>query len=143
VLVVEDDVDIRETVHLLLEDAYYVVLEATDGVVGLAHLRGSARPLVVLVDYMMPHLNALDLLRAVAHDEELFRRHIYLLVTANYDWLPPDGADLLDTLAVATLRKSFDIDMLLGVVARACERLRTLSGADAMRDATDSTACPN
>ncbi len=102
----------------------YPVLEAPDGQSGLEVLRTSATPLVVLVDYLMPRMNGLELLRAVASDPLLAHRHAYLLVTANYDRLPAEAADLLATVGLETVHKPFDIALLLGVVERACRRLQ-------------------
>jgi CheY-like chemotaxis protein len=128
VLVVEDDDDIRESVRLVLEDAGYRVLEASDGAAGLAAIQRSAYPLVVLVDYMMPRMNGLEMLGEVVKHERLARRHVFLLVTANYDRLPARSDDLVASLSIRTVRKPFDLDVLLTAVERACSTLPTESG---------------
>src|SRR5581483_2671539 len=53
VLVVDDDLIIRETVAALLEDDGYVVEQAANGLEALAHLEGHL-PAVVLLDMRMP-----------------------------------------------------------------------------------------
>ena len=128
VLLMEDDEDIRATLRFLLEDARFAVREAPDGHVGLALLRASRQRLVVLVDYRMPRLDGIGVLRAVAADDHLARQHVYLLVTANYDQLPPEAEDVLDALAVRTLRKPFDIDTMLAAVQSAHSRLLSPAG---------------
>jgi CheY-like chemotaxis protein len=134
VLVIEDDTDIRESVRLLLDMEEYPVLEATDGAAGLEVLARSATPLIVLVDYMMPGMNGLQMLREVAKSQSLAQRNIYVLVTANYDRLPPGDADMLAALRVGKVNKPFNIDALLAVVERACRSLT--GGATAMLTAT-------
>jgi CheY-like chemotaxis protein len=134
VLVIEDDTDIRESVRLLLDMEEFPVLEATDGAAGLEVLARSATPLIVLVDYMMPGMNGLQMLREVAKSQSLAQRNIYVLVTANYDRLPPGDADMLAALRVGKVNKPFNIDALLAVVERACRSLT--GGATAMLTAT-------
>ncbi|HEV2405990.1 MAG TPA: response regulator, partial [Ktedonobacterales bacterium] len=56
-LVVDDDVDTRDVVRLLLEDVGYVVSEAKDGEQALDMLRASDVPLVVLLDLDLPRID--------------------------------------------------------------------------------------
>src|SRR5260370_26815376 len=53
VLVVEDDVIVRQAVNMLLEDAGFAVVTAIDGVDGLRKFR-QINPDVVLTDIIMP-----------------------------------------------------------------------------------------
>jgi CheY-like chemotaxis protein len=128
VLVIEDDTDIRDSVRVLLEMEEYPVLEAQDGAAGLRLLAGSPTPLIVLVDYMMPRMDGLQMLREVAKDRRLAGRNTYVLVTANYDRLPAGDADLLASLGVGRVKKPFDICALLDVVERACRELSRNAG---------------
>jgi len=123
VLVVEDDKDIRESMRLILEGEGYRVLEAPDGAAGLAFLQQSLFALVVLVDFRMPRMDGIAKLHEVAKHDSLARRHVYVLVTANYDQLPPGDAALIASLAICTVKKPFDVDVLLSAVARACDAL--------------------
>jgi CheY-like chemotaxis protein len=123
VLLVEDDVDIRASLRLLLETEDYPVLEAPDGHDGLQILAAAQTSLVVLVDYMMPVMNGLQLLREVGKDQQLARRNRYVLVTANYERLSAADSDLLTALDVIRVKKPFDITTVLDVVERACLHL--------------------
>lgn len=123
VLVVDDDLPIREAMRLLLEDADYRVLLARDGAEALALLRAASRPHVVVLDYVMPRLNGLDVLRAVAADEELTTNHAFVLCSAQAHILPPELHQLRERLGVELLAKPFELDDLLGVVARTAQRL--------------------
>jgi CheY-like chemotaxis protein len=119
VLVVEDDHAIREIEELLLHAEGYEVLEAPDGVVGLALLARNKGALVALVDYRMPHIDGYELLQAVAAGGNNLQRHAYILVTANRDVISPRFEQLLSSHNIPIVAKPFDIDILLDAVAHA------------------------
>jgi two-component system, NtrC family, response regulator AtoC len=123
VLVVDDDASIRALLRLALEDEGHAVREAADGTAALAMLRGSAEPLVVVLDLMMPRLGGAEALAAVAADAELAARHTYLLVTANVSLALSRHMDLLRQLSVLVVPKPFDVDALLAAVSEAASRL--------------------
>lgn len=119
VLVVDDDDDTREVLRRLLEGEGYRVLLARDGQAGLDALRASRRPLVVLLDWWMPHLNGLQLLEEAAHlARGRGRRHRYVLISATYDPQRIARGGLADVLSVSMLRKPFDIEDVLAEVER-------------------------
>lgn len=123
VLIVDDDVAIRQTLRAALEDEAYSVLEAGDGLAALGILRESVVPLVTLLDLRMPVMDGMQLLRAVEADNGLARRHRFLVVTANRDTIRPDGYALLDHFGAPVLAKPFELDDLLGAVEAAALRL--------------------
>lgn len=123
VLIVDDDPDIRTTLRLLLEDEGYVVEERGDGLARLGVLRASPNPLVVLLDYRMPHLNGDEVLRAVAAEGDLTARHAFVLLTASPREVEPNTGRLPETLAVRVVSKPFELGTLLDVVAEAACRL--------------------
>jgi CheY-like chemotaxis protein len=123
ILVVDDDDAIRETLRFALEDAGYQVSEAPEGMAALRLLRSTRDRMVVLLDLMMPGLDGAGVLGAVAGDHQLTTQHSYILLTANTRTLTLAFANLLSNLQVPTLRKPFDIDDLLKVIARASGRL--------------------
>ncbi len=119
VLIVDDDTDIRLTMRAVLEDiGGHTVLEAPDGVSGLAQLRASEESLVVLMDLLMPGLDGIEVLQRVAADEQLATRHAYVLVSvsrlANSASVP-----LKLPLAVQFVPKPFDMNVLLDAVTTA------------------------
>jgi two-component system KDP operon response regulator KdpE len=119
VLVVEDDPQIREVVRMLLEEEGYEVIEAPDGAAGLTLLARTQGSLVALVDYRMPRMDGFTMLREIAKDGTLLKRHAYVLVTANRDLISPKFEELLTVLAIPIVTKPFDIDSLLSAVAEA------------------------
>lgn len=123
VLVVDDDQAIRETLRLVLEDSHYVVLEAADGQTALRMARDSNERLVVLLDLIMPGFDGEQVLSAVAGDETLATRHVYVLMTAAHKRLNPTLKALLEMVNAPIMQKPFDLDTLLNTVADAGTRL--------------------
>jgi CheY-like chemotaxis protein len=64
VLLVEDEPGTLTTVALLLEMSGYRVSQASNGERALQQL-ARERPDIVLTDFMMPHVNGLELIRAM------------------------------------------------------------------------------
>src|SRR5215211_2566907 len=71
VLIVEDDVDAREVMHMVLENAGYAVTSAANGLEGIGRLHLEPRPDVVVCDLMMPVMNGWDFCAAKARDPEV------------------------------------------------------------------------
>lgn len=122
-LVVDDDVDTRDVVRLLLEDVGYVVSEAKDGEQALDMLRASDVPLVVLLDLDLPRIDGVEVLRAVARDARLSGRNAFVLLTAVSHSRYQAAAEICATLSVPIMLKPFNLDALLTTVAAAAHRL--------------------
>jgi CheY-like chemotaxis protein len=121
---VEDDEATRDTLADLLADAGYTVLTAADGVTALTRLRTHPTPLVVVLDWLMPGMDGMAVLHAMAAEAPEAQRHVYLLLTAQRDAAPPLLAALPADLAVTLMGKPFDLYDLLAFVARAARHLR-------------------
>jgi CheY-like chemotaxis protein len=63
ILIVEDDLSIRETMSELLTAEGYRVFAAPDGEVGLRLLEAIPRPCLVLLDLLMPVINGWDFMK--------------------------------------------------------------------------------
>ena len=123
VLVIEDDPETRDVIRLILEHNGYSVLEAYDGVSGLRHLRTHAAPLVVVLDWILPRMDGLEILRKLAVDMSLARRHVFILATALYDAPELRLSDLPPEVSISVLGKPFDMDRLLRAVADAAKQI--------------------
>jgi len=126
VLVVDDDSGTCETLRVLLEDAGYLVLEATDGAVALDVLHTSPDSLVVLFDYRMPHMDGAALMALAEREHVLVQQHVFVCMTASPMSLPPTLAALLTHYDVPVVAKPFDIEAMLAVIGQAEERLARL-----------------
>jgi CheY-like chemotaxis protein len=124
VLLVDDEADIRTLLRHLLQEEGFVVSEAADGMIALAHLKASAQPLVVLLDYRMPRMNGAEMLEAVTADPQLANRHAFIFVTANLPAFPPALHRLLAAEAIPVIQKPFQIVDILDHVEQAAVRLQ-------------------
>jgi CheY-like chemotaxis protein len=125
VLLVDDDADIRQAMRFILEDAGYVVSEASDGRPALQRILAARDGLVVLLDLNMPGMDGIALLEEVAARDGLLSRHSIVLLTARAGrTMPLTLANRLSELGVPILSKPFELDDLLQVVERAVTRLR-------------------
>jgi CheY-like chemotaxis protein len=116
VLIVDDDRDTRQALRLALEADGYAVSEAIDGERALDQLRRATAPLVVLLDLLMPTLDGLGVLQAVAANPKLNQRHRYVVMTALRDRdLVPHTAQI-GAVGATVLYKPFELDELLRVV---------------------------
>ncbi|MGZ3582896.1 MAG: response regulator [Ktedonobacterales bacterium] len=126
-LIVDDDSGIRETLSYALEDVGFSVLEAADGAEALDLLRAIPERMVVLLDNLMPKLDGLSVLDAVAQDRQIAQRHAYILLTASPQTLPNNLVDIYSGLTVAALSKPFSLDTLHEIMLDALQRLPVIS----------------
>ncbi len=80
VLVVEDDVDVRDLVALSLVKAGFDVLTEADGKSGLT-LAQHQQPDVVILDWMMPRMTGVEVCRAMRADPRTEKTGILLLTS--------------------------------------------------------------
>lgn len=78
ILVVEDDPVVRELIEFKLSSAGHEVLLEADGEAGLNAVR-TARPDIVILDWMMPKLTGLEVCAAIRADEDIADMSVLLL----------------------------------------------------------------
>jgi CheY-like chemotaxis protein len=116
VLVVEDDIDIRETTVEALTDHGYDVLSAGNGREALETLRRSAvLPCVILLDLMMPIMNGKEFRREQVRDATL--AHIPVVVVSAFADAAKEARQLG---AVDCLEKPLTLAVLLATAKRYC-----------------------
>ena len=108
VLIVDDELDIRETIAELLRLEGHEPFEAADGEQALVRCR-QLRPDLVLLDLMMPGMNGWDFRKAQLRDPAIAAIPVVVVsaVARNRD-IPADGF----------LQKPFGLDDLLALVRR-------------------------
>jgi CheY-like chemotaxis protein len=123
VLIADDSEVIRRVVRDMLEPAGYSVREAPDGLAGLAALRASAEPLVVLLDYQMPQLDGEGVLREVVAAGLPLTGHEYIVISAHQETFPDSFIELLRHASIRVLPKPFSKDVLIPLIEQAIERI--------------------
>jgi CheY-like chemotaxis protein len=116
VLIIEDDVDIREALVGILRDEGYEAEGAGNGLEGLDHLRTvGAKPALILLDLMMPVMNGWQFRTEQQQDAALATIPV---VVISADSNVKQKAASID--AAAYLKKPIELDALLDVVAKYC-----------------------
>ena len=113
VVVAEDNVQHQRLLAEILQRLHHEVLVVSDGRAALSAVT-SRRPDLVIADVDMPHLDGVQLCRALREDPDLAAIPI-MLVTA---YLTPSDPDLSAAGATAVLRKPFKVQQLTDVVRR-------------------------
>ncbi|WNG54908.1 response regulator [Archangium gephyra] len=112
ILVVDDDPDIREALRDILDDAGYSVALAFHGQMALEMLEKMGQPCLVLLDWMMPVMDGAQFLHLL-RENPLYDSVKVILCTASGRDVPPGAQGLL--------RKPFELEELLAVVADSCD----------------------
>jgi CheY-like chemotaxis protein len=111
VLVVDDEVDITDTLAMLLRLHGYEVVTASNGLDALVKMRDRI-PDIVVSDCMMPVMNGLELCTSIGRYPTL--RHIPVILTSG----APEHHDLTGVQFNLFLRKPFAFDVLASEIAR-------------------------
>lgn len=115
VLHVEDDETISGIVREILESEGWTVETCCDGAIALESICGDTHYDLLLVDYDLPGLNGVELVRRtrlIAH-----RSHTPIIVVS----ASPVDADAREAGANVFLQKPLHISSLLKTIARVCE----------------------
>jgi CheY-like chemotaxis protein len=115
VLLVEDDVDVRETLGIALADEGYRVAQVSDGLLALEWLRSHPRPRLILLDWMMPRCSGENFLLQRSREPALADVPTVILTA---DARAPEVAAARNVVAV--LLKPIDLDTILAMVRRYC-----------------------
>jgi CheY-like chemotaxis protein len=73
ILLVEDELQIREVIEAVLQAEGYQVVCAVNGTDALAILRGGLRPCIIILDLMMPVMDGWQFRGAQLEDPELLK----------------------------------------------------------------------
>jgi CheY-like chemotaxis protein len=115
ILLVEDDEGLRETIADLLREEGYDVAMFASGYDALEHLRTAPLPRVILLDLMLAGMDGFEFRRLQLAEERIAHVPVVLLSGTS------DLSALSTVLhAAAFLRKPFDVQALLTVVADTC-----------------------
>jgi two-component system response regulator CpxR len=109
VLLVEDDLDVRDTLQDLLESEGFDVVPAANGMQAIDFLTLNDPPGadLVILDLMMPMVSGWEVLEAMTADDRL--SHIPVIVLSAMGGEPPDRAS-------GFVRKPFALETLVAAI---------------------------
>jgi two-component system alkaline phosphatase synthesis response regulator PhoP len=117
ILVVDDDPDLVESVSMKLENAGYRVAKAYDGVEAMDRIK-EERPVLVILDVMMPRKNGYELCDELKKSDE-YKDIIVVLLTAVADAVTSTNYTHMEgksTLADDYIPKPIELDRLMEIV---------------------------
>ena len=114
VLVIDDDVDLRELVVRVVEQAGYAVDSAADGQAGLDRLAGQTYAAIVC-DVRMPGMDGVTFYREVARREPAMARRIIFMTTHVRS---EEYGDFLHGVHAPVLNKPFTLDNFRSTLAQ-------------------------
>lgn len=126
ILIVEDDVALRDAVRDLLTAQHYDVAVVGKGTQALEILRATRAHTVVLLDVRLPDSSGLDVLRGVVADPSITAPLAFVLMTAYPQLVPPlTGAEAANLLRVSVpvVSKPFKFLVLLAQIEKAASAL--------------------
>ncbi len=112
VLVVEDDLAIRESLEQILEFEGYLPILAENGERAVKNLEAGERPCLILLDLMMPVMSGWEFLEVQKESQALSGIPVVIVSAA--------GERARMAVANEFLRKPIDVDRLLELVDRYC-----------------------
>ena len=118
ILVVEDDLDIRELISFNLQNEGHQVFEAKDGEAGIDKAREKL-PDLILLDLMLPGIQGLDVCRIIKSDQETKETPIIMVTALGQE---EDIVKGLETAADDYITKPFSIKVLIARVNAVLKR---------------------
>ena len=79
ILVVEDNVELRESLALILETEGYQVVTSENGAAALEQLKGAKQPDLILLDLMMPVMDGCEFRRRQLNSPQLSEIPVVLM----------------------------------------------------------------
>jgi DNA-binding response OmpR family regulator len=122
ILVIEDDVGIRESMRDLLQLEGYDVLTAENGEIGLRMIEDVESLCMIVLDLMMPVMDGWQFLHALHDGTDPERACIPVTVVS----AAVDVADVGSRFGCEVMTKPVDIDRLLDTARRVCRCRRTV-----------------
>ena len=129
ILVVEDDLDIRELISFNLANEGHQVFEANEGEVGIDKARNN-NPDLILLDLMLPGIQGLDVCRIIKSDQETKEIPIIMVTALGQE---EDIVKGLETGADDYITKPFSIKVLIARVNAVLKRSNEV-GEDKSKD---------
>ncbi len=94
VILVEDDLFLRELYSDTLISAGYIVVSAKDGEEGLKIIRANLDAKLILLDLMLPKINGIDVLKEIKKDPNTKNLSVIVLTNLNEEAIVQDALKL-------------------------------------------------
>jgi len=127
ILVVEDDKSQRQTLRDLLKDEGHLVMEAEDGDMALLQVRSHPYDLLLL-DYKMPGMNGMDVLKSV----KAINPEIDVVIITAHGTIET-AVDAMKAGALDYIMKPLEFDELLILIDRVAERRNLIRENELLR----------
>jgi two-component system chemotaxis response regulator CheY len=114
ILIVEDEISIRDTLKMFLEMENFSVCTASNGREGINLLKSGKRPSLIILDLMMPVMNGWEFMEAL--NDNVSFSNIPVIVTTAY----PEKAKEIAVKKVFV--KPIDLEALLEAIGECIER---------------------
>jgi two-component system chemotaxis response regulator CheY len=111
ILVVEDNRDTRDLLHLYFTNANFAVATAVDGEDGI-HKATAERPDVILTDLSMPKMNGIEMIKVLRRQSATANIPILVFTARGYT----TTKEAMEAGADQTFYKPFDFDALVEVI---------------------------
>lgn len=111
ILVVDDNIDTRELLHLYLTQAGFTVMIAADGGEGLYRAKAD-RPNLIITDINMPNLDGMAMIKQLRAEPAFARTPIIALTAYGKDFTD----EAISAGATATREKPFQFEELVAQV---------------------------
>ncbi|OQY09907.1 MAG: DNA-binding response regulator [Fusobacteriia bacterium 4572_132] len=105
ILIVEDDIEIRNLLEYFLKKGNYEIFSVGDGLKALKMIRNE-KPDLILLDIMLPSLNGIDLAKLLNENEEEYGEQQIIMMSAKTE--VEDVIEGLESGANDYIRKPFD-----------------------------------
>jgi two-component system chemotaxis response regulator CheY len=116
ILVIEDDINIREVLKSVLEFEGYSVETASNGKEGFDIIDAMKKPCLILLDLMMPIMDGWKFSELIAQD--MLLSHIPIVAVTAF---PKENMKNLDHVRTI-IKKPVDIDLLMAQVETFCKK---------------------
>lgn len=124
ILIIEDDIDIRELIAEILEEEGYITNTAENGKIGLDYLVACApesRPDCIILDLMMPVMTGIQVLERLQSDYPNDLAKIPVIIATAKGSPKEDLKNMPSN--VTKIRKPMDVNELIDTVARHSQRV--------------------
>lgn len=124
ILIIEDDIDIRELIAEILDEEGYVTATAENGKIGLDYLIAcevADRPDCIILDLMMPVMTGLQVLERLQNDHPGDLAKIPVIIATAKGSPKEDLKNMPSN--VTKIRKPMDVNELIDTVAKHSKRI--------------------